>query len=176
MSAFIDSCCLLCFNQSMLITCLIVTAALCVFPPPSNRGDIPVITTWYDPALGGINCDDDCKTLADGGTWSSDDYGRVAACPASWMGKRFVTTAGEFLCRDTGGKIGLAWNAYYENWVFHVDIMSDTPISYNYRLWHKWAIKPSDARAAAPPQTAVAQPSTSNPANLAPAAGGRWHS
>lgn len=81
--------------------------------------------SWYDPALGGINCDTnpdgspECDFLANGdpvGPW----YGRGVACPDSvHLGWRIYIRQldQEFVCIDRGGAI-VAYNGYL--WIDHL--------------------------------------------------------
>ena len=69
--------------------------------------------TWFDPKLGGINCDHDCTTLASHVRFSDALYDRVAACPPEFpFGTRFVIAGswrgladGEYECLDRGGMV-----------------------------------------------------------------------
>lgn len=101
-------------------------------------GDLPILLTWYNPQLGGINCDSDCSTMADGLGWGVGDYGRVAACLPDWLGG-YVTVGGYRLkCRDTGGAIVVEFNEHYGRWVIHVDVLSQSAIPCNYCLYEDW--------------------------------------
>ena len=106
----------------------------------------PALVTHYMPLQGGINCDLDCFTLADGGGWTEDDYGRVAACPARMFGRRIRLyfpdgTAPVLHCRDRGGAIGWRWNNYYGRYVVHIDILSESVGRWNYYLVY-WEFVP----------------------------------
>lgn len=71
-------------------------------------GSKPLKISWYDPALGGINCDHDCSTMASGVKVTPDRYGITAACIAQWTRARRVVVipgVGRFECLDTGGAI-----------------------------------------------------------------------
>ena len=77
---------------------------------PSYHADYPLRISWYDPSLGGTNCDSDCSTMASGDKVASWLGGRggvyAAACPRSdgWHhGKRFELDGSVYECRDTGG-------------------------------------------------------------------------
>ena len=74
--------------------------------------DYPLRISWYDPSLGGTNCDHDCTTMASGDKVASWIGGRggvyAAACPRSdgWHhGQRFELDNVIYECRDTGGWI-----------------------------------------------------------------------
>jgi hypothetical protein len=75
-------------------------------------GDYPLRLSYYNPALGGINCDHDCSAMASGDKtawWMGGRNGvYAAACPREWgwgHGARFSVAGLEFECRDTGGWI-----------------------------------------------------------------------
>lgn len=90
--------------------------------PPS------VLLTVYDPLLGGMNCDEDCYTLADGHKWTLEDYENVAACPTWMVFTGNIKTGLSFgshdvICRDTGPDVRVRWNDYYESYVIHIDVM-----------------------------------------------------
>ena len=71
-----------------------------------TTNDKPLKISWYDPLLGGINCDHDCTTMASGVKVTEDRYGNTAACLREWMGAYVVIPGlGEFQCLDTGGAI-----------------------------------------------------------------------
>ncbi len=74
----------------------------------ATPGNKPLKISWYDPRLGGVNCDGDCSTMASGVKVTPDRYGRTAACIPEWTRARKVIVipgAGEFECLDTGGAI-----------------------------------------------------------------------
>lgn len=100
--------------------------------------DVPILATWYNPALGGINCGESCHALADGLGWSGADYGRVAACPKGWHYLTLTFGNYEVLCRDRGGMINCSYNEWYRRWVCHVDIMARDGIDCNYCLYWDW--------------------------------------
>lgn len=105
--------------------------AIC--PPPIT--EMPLLVTWYDPNLGGINCDVDCSTFADNSPVTSLAYGQVAACIPEWLGAHLtITGLGTFHCRDTGGAITIAYNDYYKEWVIHVDVLEKQTPPWNYEL------------------------------------------
>lgn len=85
---------------------------------------LPIITTYYDPSLGGINCDSDCTTFANMEKVTPDKYGNTAACPGEWLGKTIVIDDKPYVCRDTGGAIGLDYDDYFEMIVVRIDILA----------------------------------------------------
>lgn len=85
---------------------LLVSALYWAFP--KDTPEHPAFVNPYDPALGGINCDDNCANLANGYIWTEEDYGRLAACPPRFMGcsvsfENDYDDLGPLLCYDTGG-------------------------------------------------------------------------
>lgn len=88
---------------------------------PKNYASYPLRISWYDPSLGGTNCDHDCTTMASGDKVASWLGGRggvyAAACPRSdgWHhGKRFVLDGTIYECRDTGGWINCYQPGQYD--------------------------------------------------------------
>lgn len=137
---------ILAFLLSPLVSLVLGNAAPC--PPPITQ--MPVLVTWYDPALGGVNCDSDCTTYADGTLVTPDDYGQVSACIPEWLGASItIDGLGSFMCRDTGASIGVDYNVYYEGWVIYVDILHEEPPDWNYQLreWQlNWSPVPGPSR------------------------------
>ena len=83
--------------------------------------DYPLRISWYDPSLGGTNCDGDCTTMASGDKVASWIGGRggvyAAACPRSdgWHhGQRFELDGVIYECRDTGGWINCYQPGMYD--------------------------------------------------------------
>jgi hypothetical protein len=117
---------------------------ICILDDPTT---LPVWTATYDPALGGTNCDHDCRYTADG-SLASTLYGRGAACPPGWpMGARFtVQGAGSWQCRDRGGSVVPQhgqrfdrWGKRVTGWYIVVDLMSHDLVpwwSYRLRPWN----------------------------------------
>lgn len=72
----------------------------------SSKGGKPLKISWYDPLLGGVNCDHDCTTMTTGVKVTPDRYGRTAACIREWTGRTvFIPELGTFECLDRGGAI-----------------------------------------------------------------------
>lgn len=87
----------------------------------SGNASYPLRISWYDPSLGGTNCDSDCTTMVSGDKVASWLGGRggvyAAACPRSdgWHhGKRFVLDGTVYECRDTGGWINCYQPGQYD--------------------------------------------------------------
>jgi len=107
------------------------------------EGSYPLRISWYDPVLGGTNCDNDCSTMASGdkvATWLGGRGGvYAAACPRSdgWHhGKRFELDGVIYECRDTGGwincyqpgQIDLAiQNAHSRGYLLDVPMIAEQP-------------------------------------------------
>jgi hypothetical protein len=107
-------------------------------PPP--YWELPAVMTWYDPSIGGINCDDDCNHVADGTLITEDLYGQIAACDRRLLGHNVtIEGVGTFRCRDTGGMIRPMWSQYYQRWVLYFDIMLHESPEYNYWLFEEWS-------------------------------------
>lgn len=85
------------------------------------HADYPLRISWYDPSLGGTNCDSDCSTMASGDSVASWVNGKggifAAACPRSngWHhGLRFELDGVTYECRDTGGYINCYQPGIYD--------------------------------------------------------------
>ena len=76
---------------------------------PLYDTEFMVVTSYYIPSRGGINCDSDCTTMATGKI-SEDMYGNVGACPVDMLGYKLTITGKKFTCRDTGGAIKLRYD------------------------------------------------------------------
>lgn len=73
---------------------------------PLHVGKKPLLVTWYNPTLGGINCWGNCTHFRDGTRVTAASYGNTAACIPDWLGDTVVIPRlGTFKCRDTGGAI-----------------------------------------------------------------------
>lgn len=102
--------------------------------------ELPLRASWYDPALGGVNCMEPCGQLGDG-TAVSDGYGWVVACPDGWYGRWLdVEHAGRWQCRDHGGAIHPTYGRTYtadgfvECWWIAVDMLVREQPGYAYML------------------------------------------
>jgi len=90
----------------------------------------PAQISWYDPALGGINCDHDCGVVGATTRFHESMYGNVLACPIEFpRGTKFTITSsrgglanGTWTCLDGGGSAVLTDTA------IRLDLMSDHPI------------------------------------------------
>lgn len=99
-------------------------------PPDIDPAGLPMWVYWYDPGLKGINCDEGggCDTFGGGMKIQAHHYGESAACLTSWRG-RVVNIAdfGRFICRDSGGAIGVRWTRKQGLHV-RIDVLSHTPM------------------------------------------------
>jgi hypothetical protein len=94
----------------------------------------------YDPALGGINCDDDCTTIATG-KLEPEMYEVVAAChPLLLTARVNVPGVGTFHCLDTGTAIIVRWNSYYQRRVLWFDVLYNL-VDQPPPDWAYWAIE-----------------------------------
>jgi len=86
--------------------------------------DHPAIVTVYDPALGGINCDGDCSTLASG-PLEPYMYTQYAACDASLFGwyVYFPVLDLRVRCMDTGGSVRAFYSHRDQQCVLPFDIL-----------------------------------------------------
>lgn len=115
--------------------------------------DYPLRISWYDPALGGTNCDSDCSMMASGDKVASWIGGRdgihAAACPRElgWRhGEQFVINDTVFECRDTGGWINCYDPGEYDPALKQtadrrycwVDLLGDWGIPYG-TLTYEWS-------------------------------------
>ena len=89
----------------------------------------PVEITWYDPELGGINCNSDCSTIGFSTPLLDEHYGKVLACPIEFYGATFHIRGskdgladGEFLCLDGGSAMVIRGG------VIRVDLLSRSPV------------------------------------------------
>jgi len=132
--------------MTIICTTLLLALANGAECPPSLH-EMPIVTTWYDYALGGINCDSDCSMMADGSasvdaTYYGDDIVSTAACIQEWVGETvMIDGLGIFRCRDTGGDMIIEFNDVYREWVIHLDVLSHSAIGCNYCLWNSWEIE-----------------------------------
>jgi len=90
----------------------------------------PIEITWYDPELGGINCNADCSTIGASTPLLDEHYGTVLACPIEFYGATFHIWGskggladGEWQCLDGGGAIVVR-----DDGVVRVDLLSRRPV------------------------------------------------
>jgi hypothetical protein len=103
--------------------------------------ELPIRASWYDPALGGINCMEPCDLLGDG-TAVAEAYGWAASCPNGWYGRWLdVEYAGRWQCRDHGGAIVPTWGEAFVSgvgtgwhWWITVDFLAHEQPSWAYLL------------------------------------------
>jgi hypothetical protein len=103
--------------------------------------DLPLWTSYYDPALGGINClNDTCEHLGDG-TPVKDGYGRYMACPPGMYGLELeIEDIGIWQCRDHGGMVVPRYSRVYTpdgfvtGWHLIADFLLTAPEWWTYTL------------------------------------------
>lgn len=91
--------------------------------------DIPLYASWYDPTLGGINCDGTCEHKALR-PFDVNQYGHTAACPHDWIGQTFSAVDQSWYCDDRGGAIKLGYRPVWTAdqgthyvWAWTIDFM-----------------------------------------------------
>lgn len=92
---------------------------------PLTVGQKPLLITWYDPALGGINAWGDGTVYRNGERVLPSHYGNTAACIEGWLGATLTIDGRTWTCRDTGG--GILEGAWY----YRVDLLLKTEPEYN---------------------------------------------
>ena len=134
--------------MTQVITCLEL-AAICLLPdyqPPAPKTvfDYPAVMSIYDPKLGGINCDDDCSTVAIG-PLLAEYWNSAGACHPDLLGLTVTFPAIDLTmrCVDTGGLIDIAWSEHYQREVLYFDVLWDasTPPDWVYWLLDDWRVK-----------------------------------
>jgi hypothetical protein len=115
----------------------------CIPPQPPIR-EMDLLLTWYDPALGGISCDDDCTNLS---LVPMTDflYGRAAACPAELVGLDYTAVIyhpaiGERYCLDRGTAVIVEYGLFGGRWqwVIRLDLLESSPHPLNWHLLSGW--------------------------------------
>lgn len=130
--------------------CVGVLWVLNACEPPDPR-DYPLLVTWYNPSLGGLNADDDPTTFADGtpvtlGQYYGTTHFTAVACPPELLGAVMLLPRlddpGDWYvrCRDTGPAIRVRYNEYHDRVVTHIDVLAHDPIPCNYCLIEGWYI------------------------------------
>lgn len=102
---------------------------------------IPIRASYYDPSLGGTNCQEPCDYTGDL-THVDDCYGVCLACPVGWYGNwiQFDEWIGRWQCRDHGGAIEPGYgryftqNGWFTGWVITVDFMTNEEPAFAYWL------------------------------------------
>ena len=131
-----------------MLTCLEL-ALICLLPdynppPPKTIFDYPALMVFYDPSLGGINCDGDCTTVATG-PLTEDMWETSGACHPDLLGLTIYFPAIDFTmdCVDTGGLITVTFNEYYQKEVLYFDVMwrASNPPYWLYFLLDDWYVK-----------------------------------
>jgi hypothetical protein len=121
-------------DMSRMIALLLLMAPFSIFPEPDpgpepvDRYDyvlsLPAVTTVYDPALGDINCDADCTTVATGllEDWM---YESAGACDRDLLGAtvHFPAINLSIKCVDRGGMIRPMYSEHYGQTVLYFDVL-----------------------------------------------------
>lgn len=84
--------------------------------------------TWYDPSLGGHNCDLTCDIA---GASTPLDYGNILACPLEFprgtifeiYGSRNGLADGRWWCWDAGGDVVI-----HDGGIVQLDLLSHIPV------------------------------------------------
>lgn len=80
--------------------------------------DVDLIASYYWPPLGGINCDSDCSTMANGESWKPY-IGKSLACPVEFpFGTLFKVSGRVWVCKDRGGMILERDGAYWVDFLY----------------------------------------------------------
>ena len=129
----------------ILTACSIMPFPIDCIPPRPPLRDIPILTTYYDPALGSINCNHDCNSLALV-PMADSLYGVAAACPAElvgvdWTAVIYHPAIGERPCLDRGGSVVVEYNQHLQKWVIRVDLLETGPHPSNWSLLYDWSMR-----------------------------------
>lgn len=133
---------------SILSLCGVVGAIQgnCIPPQPPLR-ETPLLVSWYDPALGGVNCGGSCDHLS---LTEMDEglYGHVAACPAELVGLDVTAVIshpaiGIQHCLDRGGAIEFKYG-YLEGvgWLWYgvIDLLAHEQPPATWTLITDWGM------------------------------------
>lgn len=121
-----------------------IAGIICDEPPPV--GEMPILAVAYDPLHAWLDpsaCDYECEHFANNELVTAEHYDNTAACILDWHTLTIsVPELGEFVCRDTGALVQIAYNEYYDKWVIYLDVMHDLEADpdpwFNYRLFYGW--------------------------------------
>ena len=133
----------------MIVTCVEIVL-LCFLPdmglgpsPEPLLSSYPAVMVFYDPALGGINCDGDCTTVATG-PFTADMYKTSGACHPDLLGQTVYFPAIDLTmhCVDTGSLVTVAWNNYYQLTIIYFDVLwpAAEPPPWLYWLLNDWEV------------------------------------
>lgn len=129
----------------ILTTCSLVGSPSDCIPPMPPLSEMPLLTTWYDPALGGINCGGSCSHMALAPVTEAM-YGYAAACPAALVGVDFTAVIshpaiGERACLDRGGAVIVEYSQALQTWIIRVDLLETGAHSSNWTLLYGWSVR-----------------------------------
>lgn len=113
----------------------------------------PAVTSVYEPALGGINCDHNCGYVAIGSleNWM---YGTAGACPSVllYYTIHFPGIGHKIRCVDRGGAIEARWSearqqcVVYFDTLWHLEEDEDGRLlgapEWNYWMINEWYVTP----------------------------------
>ena len=103
----------------------------------------PAVMVIYDPTIGGINCDEDCTTIATGPLLDEYWY-QAGACYPNLLGAEIYFPVIDFTmkCVDNGGKVTVLWNEYYQQEVVYFDVLwsATNPPYWLYWLLDDWQV------------------------------------
>lgn len=117
--------------------------------PPQSK--MPVLITAYQPGLGGINCNNDCSTVAIGLRTGDHLNGRAMACPTEWLGTRhpsgrwytsviyFPESAGlspRFCIDSFGSPTDRKPTLIESEWVIRLDLYESNPFAFPQNHWN----------------------------------------
>lgn len=127
----------------LALICLLPDVTSYTPPPPKPIFDYPALMVFYDPSLGGINCDEDCTTVAIG-PLTEDMWFTSGACHPDLLGLTVYFPAIDFTmrCVDNGDDITVAFNEYYQEEVLYFDAMweASNPPYWLYFLLDDWNV------------------------------------
>jgi hypothetical protein len=130
---------------AIVTLCSVLPIAADCIPERPPLSEMPLLTTYYDPALGGVNCGGSCDNLALG-AMSDALYGVGMACPAELVGLDVTAVIshpaiGERPCLDRGGMVIVEYNQGLQMWVIRIDLLETGPHPSNWILLYDWSVR-----------------------------------
>lgn len=128
---------------------IICTAVIFVFSQVCQNqpyDNLPIMATAYNWNHLGLNCNEDCTTLATGINTSDELLGKVAACPFVWVRldrPAVITIDGrDYWCLDNFGHERNRKPVYMDGqWYIRVDLALHDPIEFGVRVYEDWGIR-----------------------------------
>jgi hypothetical protein len=128
---------------------------VCKPPPVPDLDDVPVLASFYDYALGGVNCNESCDDLALVQA-HSNLYFHTIACPIGLTTHGFTTQfhipalkryngTGNFVCLDTGRDIKLTYRDVWmgadiiRGWFIVLDFLWQGTPPFAMGVFHNWS-------------------------------------